>query len=308
MTRATAAIALLIAGLLSGCFYGAGKDDGAEKLKDTIAAMPGVTRAGFSTNDEGLATVTLPNLYVMMMTADPQQIRAVVDTLKNNPHQDLETVDITVSEKPLISVSRTVADIGTDQFIEDVERLRRLAPAVGPAAVMKWTRDDVPDGDLSVSVESPVDATLATIREHLDGIGHAEIYPGSSSGVQRWSIYFPFSPDEERHVNSQLESLPVQVGAVTVSSGVITELNVAVTNIQSAESELNEVIAALAAGPDSPLMLSWQVGQIFLPAAPDGIVHAGACGYPSTPHGDNLSPEERALQERVRRQFDTCPR
>lgn len=306
MTKVTAAIALLVACLLGGCFYG--KDNGAEKLKDTVAAMPGVTRAGFSTNEEGLATVTLPNLWVMMMTATPQQIRTVLETLKNNPNEDLETVDIRVSEKPLISVRGTVADIDADQLIDDVERLRQLTPALGPESVIKWTRDDMPNGDLYVSVESPVDATLATIREGLGRIGKAEIWPGRSSRVSRWRVYFPFSPDQERHVDTQLESLSVQVGGVTVSSGVITDLDIAVTDSQAAESELNDVIAALGAGPDSPLMLTWYVDQIFLPAAPDGTVHVGACGYPTTPRGDNLSPEEKALQERLRQQFDTCPR
>ncbi|MBP2450342.1 hypothetical protein [Mycolicibacterium lutetiense] len=308
MTRAIAGIALLVTGLLSGCFFGPGKDNGADRLKDTIAAMPGVTSAGFATNDAELATVTLPNLFVTMARATPGQIRAVVDTLKNNPHEDLETINIRVAEKPLILVSGTVADLDAGQFVDDVERLRRLTPAVGPAAVMKWTRDDIPNGNLYVSRESPLPGTLGMIRDSLGGIGLAEIYPGASSSVQRWRIYFPFSPDEERRVSSQLDSLPLQVGAVTVSSGVITELNVAVTDIQAVEPAMKDVISRLGAGPDSPLMLSWQVGQIFLPAAPDGTVHVGACGYPSTPHGDSLSREERALQERLREQFDTCPR
>lgn len=308
MTRAIGGIALLVAGLLSGCFFGPGKDNGADRLKDTIAAMPGVTSAGFATNDAELATVTLPNLFVTMASATPGQIRAVVDTLKNNPDEDLETINIRVAEKPLILVSGTVASLDAGQFVDDVERLRRLTPAVGPAAVVKWTRDDIPDGNLYVSRESPLPGTLGMIRESLGGVGLAEIYPGASSSVQRWRIYFPFSPDEERRVSSQLDSLPLQVGAVTVSSGVITELNVAVTDAQAVEPAMNDVISRLGAGPDSPLMLSWQVGQIFLPAAPDGTVHVGGCGYPGTDRGDSLSTEEKTLQQRLREQFDTCPR
>ncbi|KLI06661.1 hypothetical protein ACT17_04825 [Mycolicibacterium conceptionense] len=308
MTRAIAAIALVVTGLLSGCFIGPGKDNGADRLKDTVAAMPGVTSAGFATNDAELATVTLPNLFVTMTSATPGQIRAVVDTLKNNPHEDLDTVNIRVAEKPLILVSGTVADLDARQFVDDVERLRQLTPAVGPAAVVKWTRDDIPDGNLYVSRESPLPVTLAMIRESLGSIGLAEIYPGASSSVQRWRIYFPFSPEEERRVSSQLDSLPVQVGAVTVSSGVITELNVAVTDFQAVEPAMKDVIGRLGAGPDSPLMLSWQVGQIFLPAAPDGTVHVGACGYPGTARGDSLSSAEKELQQRLRAQFDTCPR
>ncbi|OBB31003.1 hypothetical protein A5792_16530 [Mycolicibacterium peregrinum] len=307
MTKVTAAIVLLIAGLLSGCFFGLGKDDGAEKVKDTVATMPGVTRAGFSTNDDGLATVTLPNLYVMMRTATPQQIRTVLDTIKNSPHENLDTVDITVSEKPKISVKGTVADIDASQFVDDVERLRQLAPAVGPTAVIEWTRDEMPEGDLHVTVGSPVAATLATIRETLGQIGRAEISPGPSSRVWDWKINFPFPPDQERHVNAQLESVPGQIGSVTVDSGVITELSVPVTSSLTAESQLSNIIAALDAGPGSPLMLSWHVGQLSA-GRPDGTVHVGACGYPSAPHGDNLSPEDKALQERVREQYDTCPR
>lgn len=307
MTKVTAAIVLLIAGLLSGCFFGPGKDNGAEKVKDTVATMPGVTRTGFSTNEEGLATVTLPNLYVMMTTATPQQIRAVVDVLKNNPHKDLETVNITVSEKPTISVNGTVADIDASQFVDDVERLRQLAPAVGQAAAIKWTRDGMPEGDLYVTVGSPVAATLTTIRETLGQIGRAEISPGPSSRVWDWKINFPFPPDQERHVNAQLDSVPGQIGSVTVDSGVITELSVTVTSSLAAESQLSTIIAALDAGPGSPLMLSWYVGQLSA-SRPDGTVHVGACGYPSTPYGDNLSPEEKALQERVREQYDSCPR
>ncbi|OBK08800.1 hypothetical protein A5637_31265 [Mycolicibacterium fortuitum] len=308
MTRAIGGIALLVAGLLSGCFFGPGKDNGAERLKDTIAAMPGVTSAAFATNDAELATVTLPNLFVTMTSATPGQIRAVVDTLKNEPDEDLETINIRVAEKPLILVSGTVANLDAGQFVDDVERLRRLTPAVGPATVMKWTRDDIPDGNLYVSRESPLPGTLGMIREGLGGIGLAEIYPGTSSSVQRWRIYFPFSPDEERRVSFQLDSLPLQVGAVTVSSGVITELNVAVTDVQAVEPAMKDVISRLGAGADSPLMLSWQVGQIFLPAAPDGTVHVGGCGYPGTARGDSLSAEEKALQQRLREQFDTCPR
>ena len=306
MRRATTVIALLVTGLLSGCFVIGGTDDGAEKLKDTIATMPGVSYAGFSTDDA--RNRVLPHLFATMSAATHQEIRAVVDAVKNTPHEDVETLDIKVSEKPLISVSRTVADIDTDQFIDDVARLRRLVPHLGPEAVARWTRDDVPDGDLYLSRESPLPGTLALIRDNLGNIGLAQIYPGASSSVQRWRIYLPYSPDEERRVNAQLESLPVRVGAVTVSSGVITELTIAVTDSAAVEPALNAVITKLGAGPEAPLLVSWQVGQISLPAAPDGTVHVGACGYPTTPYGDSLTDQEKALQERLRGRFDTCPR
>lgn len=306
MTKWTALIVLLVTGLLSGCLFDPGKDSAANEVKDTIVAMPGVTRAGFSTSDAGWSTVTLPYLFVTMATATPQQIRAVVDVLKRNAHEDLETVDITISEKPMISANGTVSDIEADQFIADVERLRQLVPAVGSAGVIKWTRDDVPEGNLYVSAESPVTAILTAIRKSLGNIGLADIWLGESSRVQNWKVYFPLSPDQELQVDSQLESLPVQALAVTVSSGAITELTVAVSDLRTAESQLNGVITALGADPDSPLLLTWQFRKTRVAAAA-GTVHVGACGYP-TIRGPFQSPEEKALQQRLREQFDTCPR
>ncbi|MGV0812087.1 hypothetical protein ABQF34_09020 [Mycolicibacterium boenickei] len=311
--RATAAIILLVTGLLSGCFFGAGNDSADKsKLKDTVAGMPGVTWAVIPTREEGvLATVELPKLYVTMATATPQQIRAVVDVVKNNPHEELETLDIGVSDKPSISISRKISEIDTDRFIDDAERLRQLVPVVGPSAVTDWTRDNVSGGALVFrSLESPLPATLSAIQEILGNDVLVEIWLGASSRVQHWKINLPLSPDEERHVNSQLESVPVQIGSVTVESGAITGLTVAITDNQAAESELSSTIAAVGAGSDAPLMLSWYVGpQMNLAAQPNGTVHVGGCGYPNMPGAKNdLSPEEKALQERMRQQFDTCPR
>lgn len=307
MTRAKGGIALLVAGLLSGCFFGPTNQD----VRESVAAMPGVSFARIPTQETGvLSSVDMPQLNVTMSTATPQQIRAVVDLLKNDPHEDLETVHITVSDSPMINASRRIADIDTDQFVDDAERLRRLGPALDPPARIRWTRDDVPDGALVLytseeSPEPPIAPTLATIRGALGDVGLVEIIPGKPNLVQDWKIHPPFSADQLQRVNSRLESLPVDISAVTVASGVITDLAVSLRPGQSPETQLGEVVAALGAGPDSPVMLSW--GSRNLPR-PEDTVHVGGCGYPDPPRVDSLPNEHKTLQQRLREQFDTCPR
>lgn len=308
MTRATAAIALVVTTLLSGCsfFFGPTNQD----VRNSVAAMPGVSFAVIPSQETGvLASVDMPQLNVIMSTATPQQIRAVVDLIKNNPHRDLETVHIGVLGTPGITASRRIADIDTDQFIDDVERLRRLGPALDPSAGIRWTRDDVPDGALVLytpeeSPEPPIPATLAAIQDALGGVGLVEITPGNSKLVH-WTIHPPFSTDQLHRVNSQLESLPVDVSAVTVKSGVITDLYISLRMGRTTESQLGEIVAALGAGPGSPVMLSWGSGPF---APPDGTVHVGGCGYPDPPRMDNVPPEYKTSEQRLREQFDTCPR
>lgn len=303
MTKRLAVVAVLVAGLLSGCLFGPGK----EQVRDAVVGMPGVTGAKFPTRETGvLTTVTLPELLIRMAAATPEQIRAVLDIVRNNPHEDVEAVAIDVSSDPWTNVKHRIAGLDVDQFMDDVDHLAQLGETVGPDSKIEWTREH-PRPALALSgIESSLPAALVAIRNVLDNDVQVRAELDHANRVWQWNIQFPFSPAQERHVHAQLEAFSLPIQAVVIEAGVITELNVAVTDIASAADELSDVITAVGAGGAAPLMLTWHVGERSYGAL-HGSVHVGGCDYTRIPDTDYLlSPEQKALRDRLRSQFDTC--
>jgi hypothetical protein len=129
-----------------------------------------------------------------------------------------------------------------------------------------------------------------------------------------WSISFPFSASQENLVNQQLAMMPVRPTSITVGpNGILTQLDVEVPNRATAYDDLVAAISAAGTGPGRRLMLRWHypVTDKRLTAGA-GAVHVRGCEYPQSRFeqmpAEYLSVDELRLQERLRQEFDTCPR
>ena len=95
--------------------------------------------------------------------------------------------------------------------------------------------------------------------------------------------------------------------------GTIADLNVGLHNRDTADQDLVSVISTAGAGWAHDL--SWRLEGERADTSPNfsGTVDVGACNYiPNSlteQHPETyLTPDALALQQRLRKQFDTCPK
>jgi hypothetical protein len=259
-------------------------------------------------------------LYLPQATR--HQIIEAVDTI--NRHRSVRpggygpNVEFLVNEDGFAKVTRNSALEGT-QIADDVVRLRHLLTTVS-ADVITWHRGhDDPTGTLDLQeVDTPVPATFTAIRRDLGTErvavtlrpAHDTLPPWDDTATApTWTVSFPFTREQEIHVEAQLASLPVpKIQWVTIGdNGTITGLSVTVNGSVAAPGQLAAVVTTLGASHDRPLELAWRtVGHGYGDAtATSGVVTIGACHYPI---GRDRDDPGNQLQTLLRKQFDTCTR
>jgi hypothetical protein len=323
-TRRVAVVAvLLLVAALTGCTAAAERPAShADTLEAAIRSLPGVE--GVSVNDRGNTGGPLPDVVIYVPQATPQHIIEVVNTINRDrsghPADDGQLVEFRVNEDGFVNVTRNSALDGP-QIADDVVRLRQLATTVS-ADHITWHRGDgTPASSLDLwMVDTPVAATFTAIRRDLGteritvalrpaNDSSSPIRTADAISAPIWTVAFPFTREQEIDVGGQLAAQPVpKIQAVTIGdNAVITALNVTVSSPEAAHDELMNVMATVGAGPHQRLELKWRTeGHAYAdPTATSRVVTIGACNYPIGRDRDDPSNE---LQQRLRKQFDTCPR
>lgn len=313
------AVAMMLAWVLSACGAPDRKTE-ADQLERAIKTMRGVVEAHVAyTNDfEHGATV---KVSVYMPDAPPQQI-ADVATRINKVRGDAfnafdQMAEFVVTQNRHVRVARG-ADLDPASIAADAEHIRRFADTVDAAQISIGGRESSTPANLRVNeVATPADDVFAAVRIGFGGDAriNLEMLPAPNVKMPLWSVSFPFSADNQERVNRQMAKMPVSIWSITVGSyAAISDLSVGLRDLDTAYQDLVSVIDTTGAGSAHALELGWQLeGQSAFEALQfSGMVDAGGCSYAK---GDgelhpelHLKPEALALQQRLRNQFDSCPK
>ena len=308
-------IAVTLAGMASGCGAPDRKAT-ADQLRQAIKAMPGVRDATVnSTNDfEQGATV---NIYVFLPDASHQQIEDVVARI-NAVRGDAfakfdQTADFAVTPSRTVLVKRG-ADLDPPTVAADADGLRTLTATVDTAEASVFRNKSTVDLKLT-KVTTPAADVFAAVRTGFGDDAHLQVNLAPAGiDTPTWQVAFPFAPTAQQLVDQQLAAMPVSVSSITVGSdGTIADLNVSLHNRDTAYQDLVAVIGTIGAGPAHALNLSWRLDGDKGSPQFGGSVDVGACNYlPNSAveqHPENyLTPDALALQQRLRKQFDACPK
>ncbi|MGA8544225.1 MAG: hypothetical protein WB785_03065 [Mycobacterium sp.] len=320
--RRTAGLLIAIALALSCVVSACGAPDrkaAADRLKLAIKEMPGVQDAdvSYTNNFEQGAVV---RIVVFLPNADTKQIEDVVGRINAVRGGSLNAFD--QKAEFAVTPSRTVrvgrgADLDPRSIAADAENLRRLSGAVDTAEMGIFRNNSTADLKLT-QVTTPSDDVFSAIREGFGDDAHVsvDLQPASNIAGPSWQVAFPFTTADQQRVDQQMAAMPVTIWAITVGShGAIASLSVGLHNRDTAYQDLVSVIGITGAGPAHALNLSWRWEGDSAGKLPNfsGSVQVGACGYlpnaASELHPETyLTADARELQQRLRKQFDTCPK
>jgi hypothetical protein len=312
------AIALALSCVVSAC----GAPDrkaAADRLKLAIKEMPGVQDAdvSYTNNFEQGAVV---RIVVFLPNADTKQIEDVVGRINAVRGDSFKAFD--QKAEFAVTPSRTVrvgrgADLDAASVAADAESLRRLSGAVDTAEMVIFRNNSTADLKLT-QVTKPADDIFQEVRAAFGDGAHLDVDMRPASNIQEpsWQVSFPFTAADQQRVDAQTAAMPVAIWAITVGPhGAITSLSVGVHNRDTAYQDLVSIIETTGAGPAHALNLSWRWEGDSAGKIPNfsGSVQVGACGYiPNSAaelHPETyLTPDARELQQRLRKQFDTCPK
>ncbi len=311
------AAALMLSCVVSACGAPDRKAE-ADQLKQAIKEMPGVQDAtvNYTNGFEQGATV---NIYVYLPDATPKQIQDVVariNAVRGDAFKAFDqTADFAVTPSRAVLVKRG-ADLDSTSIAADAESLRRLTGAVDAAEASIFRNKSNADLKLN-EVTTPADDVFTAVRAAFGDGAHMtlDLQPASNIDQHPWRVTFPFSAADQQRVDQQIAAMPVSVFTVTVGpQGAIADLSVGLPNRDTAYQDLVSVIGISGAGPAHALNLNWRWEGEHADTTPNfsGSVDVGACNYtPSMAeqHPETyLTPDALALQQRLRKQFDTCPK
>lgn len=310
-------IALALSGALSACRAPDRKAQ-ADRLKQAIQVMPGVQDAevSYTNNFEQGAVV---RIVVYLPHADRKQIEDVVGRINAVRGDSFKAFD--QKAEFAVTPSRTVrvgrgAELDAVSIADDAESLRRLSGVVDTAEMSIFRNNSTADLKLN-QVTTPADDVFPAIRAAFgdDARVGVDVQPASNIAGPSWRVTFPFAAADQQRVDQQIAAMPVSVSAISVGPhGALADLGVRLHNRDTAYQDLVAVIGITGAGPAHALNLDWRWDGDRADTSPNfsGSVDVGACSYlPSMAeqHPDTyLTPDARALQQRLRQQFDTCPK
>jgi hypothetical protein len=313
-----AAAAIALCCMVSGCGGAPDRTATVNQLKQAIKEMPGVQDATVSATNSFEQGATV-NIYVYLPDATPKQIEDVVTRI-NAVRGDAfkkydQSADFAVTTDRTVQVKRG-ADLNPADIAADAAGLRKLTAAVHASQVEIFRNKSTTDLRMD-GVTTPANDVFTAVRAGFgdDARLDLDLLPAEPTGGPPWKVAFPFTAADQQRVEQQMAALPVSVSTISVGvPGAIVDLGVGLHNRDTAYQDLASVIGTTGAGPAHPLELSWRLEGERADQSPNfsGSVDVGACNYiPSMAeqHPETyLTPDALALQQRLRKQFDTCPK
>jgi hypothetical protein len=292
----------------------------ADQLERVIKTMPGVVDAqvGYTNDAERGATL---KLSVYLPDAPAQQIADVASRINKVRGEAFNTFEQTAEF--LVTPSRQVrvtrgAYLNPAGIAADAEHIRRFSEAVDAAQIsISGPEPSTPAGLRVDEVKTPADDVFAAVRAAFGNEAeiNLDMLPAANVKMPLWSVSFPFSDEDQQRIDRQMAAMPVSIWSITVGPhAAIDNLNVGLHTPGNAYQDIVSVIATTGAGPTHALGLGWRLeGQSAFAALQfKGMVDAGGCTYAGSEgelHPElYLTPDALALQQRLRYQFDKCPK
>lgn len=309
-----AVVALSLATLVSACTGAPDRSDEAQRLKTTIESMPGVTSLTMNYHND-IVQGTILDLDVSMEAATEPQITDVATKINELRGDLFDEYDRHLK----ISVARWASvNPGNEYDPTDVARTAVLVRAIHArvqAREIRWYGTGS-KGTSSLKIyeaQAPGDAVDAALRV-LDGRrADIEVSPAERVTAPYWSIAGPLTANDKRRIDHQLATLPGPASWVGLRDGVVTTLTLRIPSEATAYQDLVSAIKAFEGGPRHPITLSWAlIGDTATRNEPRwaGTAQIGACGYnendATTTKG--LAAHAQLLQQRIRSEFDACPK
>lgn len=312
------AITLALTCVMSACGAPDRKAE-ADQLKQAIKQMPGVQDAdvSYTNNFEQGAIV---RIVVYLPDATSKQIEDVVARINAVRGDAFKAFDqkaeFAVTPTRTVRVDRG-ADLDSAGIAADAEGLRRLSGAVDAGEISIFRNNSTADLTLT-GVATPANDVFNAVRAGFGDDAHVtvDLQPASNTDEHPWKVAFPFTAADQQRVDQQIAAMPVSVWTTAVGPhGAIADLSVRLRNRETAYQDLVSVIGITGAGPAHALNLGWQLEGERADTSPNfsGSVDVGACNYISNSEGElhpekYMTPDALALQQRLRKQFDTCPK
>jgi hypothetical protein len=291
----------------------------ADQLRQAIKQMPGVkdTDVTYTNGFESGATI---HILVYLPDASPKQVEDVVTRI-NAVRGDAfnafdQTAEFVVTPTRTVKVNRG-AELDPASVASDTQSLRRLSAAIDANQTTIFRNKSTADLKLNEATTA-ADNVFRAIRAAFGDEAHLNLDMGPASNIHEptWQVAFPFSAADQQRVDQQMAAMPVSIWAITAGPhAAITGLRVGLHSRDTAYQDLVAVIRSTGAGPAHPLDLSWRFEGDSAGKFPNfsGSVHVGACGYvpnsASELHPETyLTPDARAVQQQLRKQFDSCPK
>lgn len=314
MARRRLPVALLVsllalAALLSACTDAPDRSAEAQRIKQTVEAMPGVESVSMR-YENGVLEGELFELKVTMPTATDRQVADVAATIDRMRADRFDAFDqsVTFYVAPVTSV-RQPKDLDAADFEHGVALARQLNHRVR-AQSTEWA-GSVAAGTATVKVYEAVDPSAALdVLLELLGDRHGDLYvtgPDELPDAPTWTVTGAFGPADKERIDAWLAAIPTTPVFMEAKDHALTQLNVVLADPATAYRDLVATIAATGAGPDRPLELLWRWRDD--PSAYNeprwaGSAEIGHC--PTTPRSEVLVPDAAALQARIRDEFDSC--
>lgn len=291
---------------LAGCTGAPDREDEARAIRDRVAAMPGVTDADLTYDNDVLAGTRF-ELRVDMDTATDEQIGAVADEIDHARGGAFADFD----QRAEINVARWTTLAGSDRLPDDAAQiaaqLRRLraevqAESIDYFAAAEGSSVRVYDATATGRV---VDTVLRVFTDPPPNTIEVASEPGSVD--PSWAVRSRLSIADKQRIDGQLAALaPAQPGYVTVRDGRIVTLTMSVTSPAAAHQEIAHAVSVIGARPGQPVDLNWAAAA---PAGIKGPRWAGSAEIGGCDRGSHMGeplPDAQALQERIRDEFGSC--
>jgi hypothetical protein len=310
----TSIVGLSLAALVSACTGAPDRTEEAQHLKSTVEAMPGVTYVSMNYHND-VVQGTILDLDVSMEDATELQIADVATKINELRGNLFDGYDRTLK----ISVAHWASvNPGNEYDPTDVARTAGLVRALRAqvrAQEIRWY-GTVTTGTPSLKIygaQAPGNALDAALRV-LDGRrSDIEVSPAERITAPYWMVSGTLAAEDKQRIDRELMALPGTASWVGVKDGFVAQLTFGIPSEATAYQDVVAAINAVDAGPQHPLMLRWALAGD--PAGRDearwaGTALIGTCGYNAndTTATAGLVPHAQLLQQRIRREFDTCPK
>ncbi|MEV0758861.1 hypothetical protein [Nocardia sp. NPDC050435] len=288
-------------------------------IEAAIKVMPGVECVEVQNSDQDVFELKF-RLIVTMPQASEQQIADVAVRLngarKEHVVEGDHSTTLHVGDRSAVGYYGTRLE--PELVVADARRLRAIQSLL-PTGTIGAGR--TPDRDwllrVEITSEEPVRHVVEAARAGL-GAEPAELTIAAAGGTgPNWAIMFPYSAVQEQAVREKTDRLPPNaVFEIAVEDGALSKIWMVLPNTATTETDLRSVITEIQPTTSHPLVLAWtdkagvrEKGAVAVYSEFHGLVIVGGCDYNAEGNsGKSPTPEADALEMKLRREFDTCPR
>ncbi|MEV0762207.1 hypothetical protein [Nocardia sp. NPDC050435] len=288
-------------------------------IEAAIKVMPGVERVEVKNSDQDVFELKF-RLIVTMPQASEQQIADVAVRLngarKEHVVEGDHSTTVHIGDRSAVGYYGTRLEPAL--AVADARRLRAIQSALSTGTIGAGR---TPDRDwllrVEITSEEPAGHAVEAARTGL-GDEPAELtIPAAGGTGPNWAIMFPYTAVQEQTVREKTDRLPPNVVfEIAVEGGALSKIWLVLPNTATTEIDLRSVITEIHPTTNHPLALAWtdktgvrEKDAVAVYSEFHGLVIVGGCDYNAEGNGGKSpTPEADALEMKLRKEFDTCPR